>query len=77
MIGKHKYYENTGLKSYTMNSAVFNKIRTHSNANIGARSVITTRLSFVIGVDALKIIMNFIIIIKQKKAWYCHMKCVQ
>jgi hypothetical protein len=59
---KHKNYENTGLKPYITNSVVFTQIRTHSYTIIGAMSVVTTRISFAVGVDAFKIIMNFIII---------------
>jgi hypothetical protein len=37
--------------------------------SIGARSVVTTRLSFGVGLDALKISMNFIIIIMYVCKW--------
>lgn len=62
MTEKHKHYENKGLKAYITSSAVFNQIRTRSYINIGSRSVFTTRLSFAIGLEALGIIMNIIII---------------
>jgi hypothetical protein len=42
---------------------VLYQTRTHSYIIIGAMSVVTTRLSVAVDVDALKIIMNFIIII--------------
>jgi hypothetical protein len=54
--------KNTGLKSYITNSMVLYQTRTHFCISIGARSVVTTRLLFAVGVDALKIIMNFIIV---------------
>jgi hypothetical protein len=45
-----------------MNPEVFTQIRTHSYIRISARSVVTTRLSLDVGIDALTTIMNFIII---------------
>jgi hypothetical protein len=65
MTEKQKNNENTALKSYIKNAAVFNQIRTHYYIIIGARSVVTTRLWFAVGVDTLKIIMNFIIISRE------------
>jgi hypothetical protein len=49
MTDKHKNYENTGLKSYITNSAVLNQIKTSYYISLlGARSVVTTRLSFAV-----------------------------
>jgi hypothetical protein len=62
-VRQNKINENIDLNSYVTNSTVFNRIKTRSYISIGAMNVVTTRLSFDVGIDALQIIMNFIIIL--------------
>jgi hypothetical protein len=66
-----KTNENTGVKPYIINSTVFYQIRARSYISIGARSVVTTWLSFAVGVDTLEIFMMFLI----KTAFLANISC--